>query len=463
MRRIYDNELTALSPEFWVAEGLRILRQALVIAPLFSTDYRDVVAKAGQIVHVHKRGELYARRKLAGTNVVAQDLSVTGQSIRLNQQPYVHYSVDDIDQALSMGDVVQDFIEPGFFAIAQYVDVCCAMQCYDFFRNQVSGSLANSVSYNKLVDANRIMNTLKVPRTERGMVINSMAESALLKEDKLTRMDTIGSGAALLNGVIGGGAGFSVIPSLNMPMAGDLGNAIVTTGAIDNAGGYTPGTTDIAVDGITGTIVIGTFCTIECGTDASGVISVHQVTAQSASNGNTIGLTIVPGIVDPVLNNADITFYTPGTVTANKAEQYAGLVRVTMAGGQEPVALQGISFAADGPVYGILSVTPVDGQATQWDLELHRPLDEAITTANKACLFPPVALNWSFTRDSSTIVSRPLRIPRGAASAAMGSVMDLAIRVVIGYNQLAQEELVTADTLFGIKTLDTSKGMMLIG
>ncbi len=453
-----NNTLGPLSPEFWVAEGLRILRKQLVMMPLISTNYNPAIARAGQLVHVHTRNELTAARKLPGVDVVAQPLVTTEQLVRLDQQPYVHYRVDDVEQAVSMGDVVNDWIEPGFFAIADKIETVFALQGYDFFRNQAGGAEAGT-SYNDLVDLNRVVNVLKIPRNERVMVINSLSESELLKEDKLTRMDTVGSGAALLNGVIGGGAGFSVIPSLSMPQTGDDSTKVKVTGAVNHSAGYMAGAGTIVVDGFTGLLDVGSFIKLETDLN-SNIFSVHQITAQSATSGDTTGITIVPEVYRKIKDNARIIVYTPGTVTVTKAATYAGLVRVTPASGTVPDQYGGVSFRADGPVYGIMNVTLVSSGV--YDLELNRPLDEAITATGVAAFFPPVALNWTFTRDAVTMVNRPLRLPKGATSAAFGQAMGIAVRVVIGYNQLSQEELVTIDTLFGARSLDLNKGALLI-
>lgn len=456
-----NNNLTALSPEFWVAEGLRILRERLVIYPNISFDYSPAVARQGQVVSVHKKSELYASRKLPGVDVTTSNLEATETLVKLDQQPHVHYSVEDIEQATSMGDVVNDWIEPAFYAIARYIEEITAMQAYDFFRNQAGGDLVNSVSYSDLVDANRVMNVLKVPVGERPLIVNHMAESALLKENNLTRVDAIGDGSRILNGQIGSGAGFRIAASPIMPMQLNDVNKVKVTGAVNNTGGYPTGATTLTVDGITGLITVGTFCKIYADNTQASDMGVHQVTAQSASGGNTIGITIVPGLIRPVTDNAVIVFYTPGTVSGNYAEGYKGLVTVTPASGTVPDKYGAISFAANGAVYGILSVTNAGGG--DYELELNRPLEAAISNGGLAANFPPVGVNWSMTRDAVTMVNRPLSLPKGNVQAALGDAMGIAVRVVIGYDMKAQEELVTVDTLCGIKTLDRNKGMLLIG
>jgi hypothetical protein len=237
-------------------------------------------------------------------------------------------------------------------------------------------------------------------------------------------------------------------------------NKVKATGAVNNSAGYATGASTLVVDGITGLITVGTFCKIYNTNALTGEMSIHQVTAQSASSGNTIGITIVPALIRPVSDNSIITFYTPGTVTGAQSAQYAGVITITPASGTIPDQFGGISFRADGPVYGIMSV--VDAGSGEYDLVLNRPLDEAISNGGVAALFPPVGINWSMTRDAVTMVNRPLRQPNSEKS-ALGSAMGIAVRVVIGYDMLAQEELVTVDTLCGVKTLDRDKGVMLIG
>lgn len=457
-----NNSLDALLPEFWAANGLRVFRENLVFPALFSMDYNSEIAKAGKVVHVRKRGELYARRKLAGTDVTASSLSSVGQLIRLNQQPYVHYEVDDIEQATSLGDVVNDYIDPAFFALARYINEAGAMMCYDFFRNQAGGDTVNGVRYADLVAARKKLNSLKVPQSERPLIVNNNAEATLLLEDKLTRADATGDGTPLQTGIIGRGAGFSIVPSLTLPDEINLVTPAHDDGAVDNSAGYEAGTDVLTVDGYAGvTLIEGTFVIIEVGASGSGKYSVHQITDVLVTSTNTVGITIVPALPFPVLDNALIRNYTKGTVSVAHDEQYAGLVRVVAPSGTVMAKGMGISFAADGPCYGIMEATLVSG--TTYDLELNRPLDEAITTSDPAAIFPPVPISWSMTRDAVTMVSRGLRIPKGAATGAFTDYDGIGIRVVMGYDMKAQEELVTVDTLFGLKTLDRDKGMIVIG
>jgi hypothetical protein len=463
-KHILDNDLDAMNPEFWAARGLLVLRKALVVAPLFNRDYSKEVAEFGQVVHVPKKRELSAGRKLPGVDVQAQNIGYDGTLIRLNQQPYVHYTVNDIERSNTIGDAVNDFIDPAFFAVAEHVDRACMLQAYDFFLNQTAGHLTNGLSYSDLVKHNTLMNNLKLPRGTRPMLINNGAEGSLLNEDKLTRADAMGNGSALLTGIIGAGAGFQIVPTLQAPIVGDLANSITAVGAINNSAGYGKGTTVLTVDGFTGARTLGEFCTIETITLGSGRVSVHRILAQTLNTGNTVQITIEPALVESVVNNAVISVWRCANVEDTLAVQAGDNFDITVPAGGFINAGMGISFsaAAGAPVYGVMEAT--DMGSNVFNIQLNRPLEAAIATNDKCFIFPPVPINFCPMLDACGFVGRPLRIPRGAASAAQALALGMiSLRVVFGYDMKAQNDMVTTDTLFGIQTLDRTKGTIAIG
>src|SRR5690606_33303328 len=67
--------------------------------------------------------------------------------------------------------------------------------------------------YDVLVDANKALNKLNVPRTERVVVAGANVEAAILKSDKLSKVNESGTSDALRNAVITRVAGFTVVGS----------------------------------------------------------------------------------------------------------------------------------------------------------------------------------------------------------------------------------------------------------
>lgn len=88
------------------------------------------------------------------------------------------------------------------------------------------------------------------------------------------------------------------------------------TGAVNNSGGYAIGTTSLAVDNIVGAIPDGVTVTIN-GED-------YTITAASETLGNTTSITISPGLIGPVADNAALVFSDENNGAINNGAGYAG-------------------------------------------------------------------------------------------------------------------------------------------
>lgn len=70
---------------------------------------------------------------------------------------------------------------------------------------------------------------------------------------------------------------------------------------------------------------------------------------------------------------------------------------------------------------------------------------------------------YAFHRDAVTFASRPLWLPKGAADAAVVSYKGIGIRVVYDYNMNLKSDVVSLDVLYGIKVMDTLRGVIIDG
>ena len=69
----------------------------------------------------------------------------------------------------------------------------------------------------------------------------------------------------------------------------------------------------------------------------------------------------------------------------------------------------------------------------------------------------------AFHRNAIALVTRPLALPMGAANAAIMSHDGLGVRVVYGYNQDTKKDTVSLDIIYGVKTLDETLAVKLVG
>lgn len=76
---------------------------------------------------------------------------------------------------------------------------------------------------------------------------------------------------------------------------------------------------------------------------------------------------------------------------------------------------------------------------------------------------PTTEVNVAFHRTAVALVTRQLELPMGAANAYIASYKGFGIRVVIGYDQDKKKDVVSLDTLYGVKTLDPNRAVLIKG
>lgn len=76
---------------------------------------------------------------------------------------------------------------------------------------------------------------------------------------------------------------------------------------------------------------------------------------------------------------------------------------------------------------------------------------------------PTTEVDVAFHRTAVALVTRQLELPMGAANAYIANYKGFGIRVVIGYDQNKKKDVVSLDTLYGVKTLDSNRAVLIKG
>lgn len=72
-------------------------------------------------------------------------------------------------------------------------------------------------------------------------------------------------------------------------------------------------------------------------------------------------------------------------------------------------------------------------------------------------------VNIAFHRTCFALAVRPLALPRGAANAAIANYKGFGLRVIYGYDMDKKQDVVSIDVLYGCKTLDADRGVIIRG
>jgi hypothetical protein len=457
---ITTNNNDPYNPKFWAAESLMILVENMVMAGQVNRDFENQVSRFGDTVNTRRPRDFAALRKGGiGDPVVQQPAISDNVAIVLNQIPHVTFPIYDIEQSYSFQDLIDTYMYPGMIAMARFYDQCLAAQVYQFLPN-IAGHLNlldSTTAKQTILEAQKVMTTNKVPLDGRNVLIGQNTQAEFLQLDLFNAAYAVGdNGQALANGTLGRKLGLNFWTSQNTPFVPNNASAIAKLGAVNNPGvGYAAGTTILAVDTFPSAVAVGQWVSI------AGDDTPQLITAQSGTN--TTSITIFPGLLRGVADNATITAYAVTATTAAYTGQngtvigYGKAISVSSVAGVVPgqlVAFGGVTTS----LYGVIAVDTVNVTIT-----LDRPLDADIASGAVVGYGPTGSFNFAFHKDALTLASRPLALPRSNVKAAVQSYNGISVRVVIAYDKDYQCDCVTIDSLFGIKVLDKRLGAVLLG
>lgn len=76
---------------------------------------------------------------------------------------------------------------------------------------------------------------------------------------------------------------------------------------------------------------------------------------------------------------------------------------------------------------------------------------------------PTTEVGVAFHKTAVALVTRPFELPQGAANAVVMNYKGFGIRVVIAYDNVKKKDVVSVDTLYGVKVLDPNRAVLLKG
>jgi hypothetical protein len=96
----------AFKPEIWSQELRAAYEKALVFVSLCNRDYEGEIAKAGDIVHINTIGDPTVADYVPGTTQIsAEELATSDQTLLIDQCKYFAFKVDDVDKRQAAGEI----------------------------------------------------------------------------------------------------------------------------------------------------------------------------------------------------------------------------------------------------------------------------------------------------------------------------------------------------------------------
>jgi hypothetical protein len=449
---VYANSLDPWNPELWARESIAILEERMIFGALVHRDFNKEVSRFGDIVHTRKPAEFTAQQYAKGDTVTYQDASATDVQVLLDQIVDVSFLVYDVESSYSFADLITTYLEPAMLAAARRIDRKIAGQAAQFLGNTTGGmgTMSSTVVNGYIIDTEKKLNDQKVSDVNRNLAISSGTKAAMLKTDLFVSSERADTDNALRRARVGDLYGMDVMMSLNVPNASGatLGTATTTTGAILAGAATVPITADnVAVDQYF--TLVGDATPLRCLSKAGSGPYTITFTARKNREAVASGAAVQPfaqGDVD---------------LTAGYAAGWTKAIHVDGTG--SPHVGQLVSFGTGTAEYIIVEATNTAG--SDYDIVLDRALEASIANDVTANYGPNGSMNLAFQRNAITLVNRPLDLPRTGSGARVGVARsrNVAMRVALSWDQDTKAMKVSVDSLFGVKTLDTALGAVLLG
>lgn len=226
MANITVTEAAGFIPEIWAATALGVLKANTVMAGLVNRNFESLIANQGDVINVPRRGTLTVNDKAANTEITLQTPTADTIPLTLNKYKEVSFLVEDVAAAQANQSIVQGYVEDGMIALAEQIDSDILALYSGFSTTPVDATGGPStldgvgVRSATIIEANRLLNVAKAPKTDRYIVWHPNAEAELLDKEKITSADFGDPGTAVREATIGRKYGFTHFMSQNVPTAG---------------------------------------------------------------------------------------------------------------------------------------------------------------------------------------------------------------------------------------------------
>jgi len=212
-----------------------------VMAPLVDRSVEADLATEGDTVHVQKFGDVTVSDYTVGTDFAATAVTLTDDTLVLDQQKAFHFTIDDIEDAESHLNLLKGFTERAMISMAHAIDDRLLGHYADVDAGNIIGSdllpetLTPNNIYDYFVDAGKLLDDDNIP-DNRFAVIDTATKAVILKSPDFIKATATGD-AVVRNGILGELAGFNVVVS----------NRIATVSGVNNLMFFHPELISLAV------------------------------------------------------------------------------------------------------------------------------------------------------------------------------------------------------------------------
>lgn len=390
-----------LTPTIIAKEAMMQLENNLVMAKLVHRDYKNEFVKIGSSVSIRRPVKFTVTDGATRSN---QDVEEGNTSLTIDKRKHVSWKFSTQDLTLTVEEYSKRYVEPAMIALANQVDRD-VLGLYTNVWNWVGTPGQTIDSFADLAKGPQRLDEGAVPTDMRRAVLSPADNWAMA--GNLTGLQLVkDSNQAYRKGLLGNVAGLDMYMDQNVVRhtVGAHGGTPLVNGASQNvtyAASKTTWTQSLVTDGwtnsITGIVKAGDVFTI------AGVFAVNPV------------------------SKAALDYLQEFVVTADAdSGATTGPATLTIS---PPIITSG--------PYQTVSAVPAD--------------NAAITVKGTASTLYPQ--NLVFHKNAFALVTVPLEMPDSAGWKARETHNGVSIRLVKDYDIDADEEIIRADILYGVKAI----------
>lgn len=215
--------ISTFVPTLWSARLLEHLDKNLVLGNLVNHSWEGEIKNYGDTVKINQISDITVGDYTKGTAITYEDVTGTPTELKIDQQKYWAFKVEDIDAAQANIRLVDEAMKRASYALRDVIDQKIAAHAADAGIQIAQTALATpEAAYEALVSLSVALDEKNVPDGGRWAVVPPWFYGLILKDNRFVASGTQSAAASLESGRIGGAANFTVYKSNNLTTASSV-------------------------------------------------------------------------------------------------------------------------------------------------------------------------------------------------------------------------------------------------
>jgi P22 coat protein - gene protein 5 len=185
-------------------DALPALVGNLVMGNLVNRNYEPTLAASGDTVNVPIPPIMQANNLALGGTVQTQNPSLGNAQVVLNTHAESTFQIPDIVKVLAFPELLAQYLRPAMIAIAERIETDLLSLYVNLTANSPVGASNTPITESVIDAAETALFSAKVPEAEEKIaVVSAQTYSDLRQIQRFTEERTIGTGFAIISGMVG--------------------------------------------------------------------------------------------------------------------------------------------------------------------------------------------------------------------------------------------------------------------